>query len=437
MKKLPVKLAILVFALSYLPQAFAQEGDWYVAPMVTYYDDDGDRNIDDSLAGGQITVGRQMTDHLAFEGLLSYLDISGYRDINVFSLGQKHLELSANMLAFPNRDWTFAPYFLVGVGYVSADIESARGRIFENGSQEDGASATAGLGFNWKMGDSRVSIRGEYRARLVFGSDENLTDNLASIGVQFSFGKKPLPADDNADTDGDGVLDLWDECPNTPRGEQVSSRGCPLLDLNRDADGDRVPDSSDRCPNTPTGIAVDPFGCPLDSDGDGVTTGQDRCPASRPGAVVDRYGCERDDDKDGVQNHLDDCPNTRAGVQVDVNGCEIEDIIQLQGVNFESGADRLLPGTESLLGDIAATLKKHPSMRVEVAGHTDSVGLADSNYGLSERRANTVRDYLINLGVGANRLTAMGYGESQPIAGNHSAEDRATNRRVELRIISR
>ena len=207
-----------------------------------------------------------------------------------------------------------------------------------------------------------------------------------------------------------------------------------MRDLRTDADGDRVPDDIDECPNTPVGQVVDQRGCSLDSDGDGVVTGRDRCPASRPGAQVDSFGCERDNDQDGVVDHLDECLNTRPGVRVDTKGCEITDIIDLPGVNFQTGSDRLVDGAEDILRNIADTLNKYPELEIEVAGHTDSVGLGEANYGLSERRAVTVRDVLIRFGVEEFRIRATGYGESQPIDDNNTAEGRARNRRVELRI---
>jgi outer membrane protein OmpA-like peptidoglycan-associated protein len=169
---------------------------------------------------------------------------------------------------------------------------------------------------------------------------------------------------------------------------------------------------------------------------DGVTTDKDRCPATRPGAEVNIYGCENDDDRDGVPNHRDDCPDTRSGARTDVRGCEIKDVISLPGVNFETGHDVLLPGTEYLLQNAADTLNKHPELRIEVAGHSDDVGNADQNIGLSMRRAKTVMDFLIRYGVAEDRLSFRGYGESQPIADNDTAEGRATNRRVELRLVS-
>ena len=105
-------------------------------------------------------------------------------------------------------------------------------------------------------------------------------------------------------------------------------------------------------------------------------------------------------------------------------------------MNFQTGSDRVVGGVEEILRGIAETLNKYPEMEIEVAGHTDNVGLGDANYGLSERRAVTVRDILIRLGVEEFRIRATGYGESQPIDDNNTAEGRARNRRVELRILN-
>ncbi|MDH3363660.1 MAG: OmpA family protein, partial [Gammaproteobacteria bacterium] len=147
--------------------------------------------------------------------------------------------------------------------------------------------------------------------------------------------------------------------------------------------------------------------------------------------------CELDGDKDGVVDRLDECPNSAPGVQVDIKGCEIKAVIRLPGVNFETNSDRLLPGATSVLNDAVATLKKNPSITVEVAGHTDSDGAAEYNEGLSTRRATTVRDYLAANGIAEDRLTVRGYGESQPIADNTTRAGKAQNRRVVLRVIER
>jgi OOP family OmpA-OmpF porin len=464
MTTLPIRLLILALALSFVTTAHGQWDEWYVAPSIVYTDDDPDRAIEDSFAGIQINIGRNITEKMSFEGLLGYSSIDGYVGSTISFPDQKHLDISANLLAFYDRDKTFSPYFIVGIGYLGVSLS-------DSGGDDNRPSATAGLGFKWRMGSSNVSIRVESRARFAWddcsGGCNNLTDFISTLGVQYDFGKRAPAAqsgfdsDDDGvidhwdrcpntpagasvdehgcppDTDGDGVLDMWDECPNTVPGTEVNSRGCELKDIGRDTDGDRVYDSIDECPNTPSGVPVDPVGCSLDSDRDGVTTDKDRCPASSPGAVVDIYGCSGDDDDDGVPNHLDKCLNTSAGATVDVNGCEFTNVISLPGVNFGSGSDLLLPGTEQLLKGAAATLNKYPALQIEVAGHTDSDGAADLNYGLSERRAKTVRNYLIRFGVDGKRLTAKGYGETQPIAENETVHGRATNRRVELRIGNR
>ncbi len=223
-----------------------------------------------------------------------------------------------------------------------------------------------------------------------------------------------------------------DRCPNTPAGTRVDAYGCEL-----DSDGDGVKDSKDKCPGTPKGVSVNASGCPMDSDGDGVSDDKDKCPNTFKGAKVGPDGCELDGDKDGVVDRLDECPNSAPGVQVDIKGCEIKAVIRLPGVNFETNSDRLLPGATSVLNDAVATLKKNPTITVEVAGHTDSDGAAEYNEGLSSRRAQTVHDYLATNGIAEDRMSVRGYGESQPIADNTTRAGKAQNRRVVLRIIER
>jgi len=434
----PMRLTIFVFALLFTTVAQAQSSNWYVAPSIIYNNDDADRALDDSFSGGQISIGRNMTDYLSLEGLIGYSSISAWCVPGDCYPDQKHLDISANLLAYYDRDSVFAPYLLVGIGYLGEDEADGLPFIKDTGGDSN-PTGSVGVGFKWRMGQSNFSIRGEHRVRVAFDWD-TWTDQLTTLGVQYNFGGSQQVAgvpESNIDTDGDGVLDMWDACPNTKPGVDVTSRGCELKNIQSDADGDRVFDSIDECPNTPSGVPVNPRGCSLDSDMDGVTTDKDRCPASRAGADVNIYGCENDEDNDGVVDHRDDCLGTRAGARTDVKGCEIRDIISLPGVNFETGRDNLLAGTEYLLQTAADTLNKHPDLQIEVAGHSDNVGNADQNIGLSMRRAKTVRNFLISFGVDANRLTFRGYGEAQPIADNSTADGRATNRRVELRLVTR
>ena len=139
----------------------------------------------------------------------------------------------------------------------------------------------------------------------------SLSNFGASLGVSVMLGSKPI-----LDSDGDGVLDNRDRCPDTPAGASVDSRGCPS-----DSDNDGVPDGVDRCPNTVAGAAVDVRGCSQDSDGDNIPDGLDKCPDTPPGVLVDARGCPKDSDGDGIPDGLDRCSDTPRGATVDALGC--------------------------------------------------------------------------------------------------------------------
>ena len=203
-----------------------------------------------------------------------------------------------------------------------------------------------------------------------------------------------------------------------------------------DSDGDGVPDEFDKCPNTPAGAKVDATGCELDSDGDGVVDRLDKCPNTPAGAKVDANGCELDSDGDGVVDRLDKCPGTPKGDRVDINGCSFKTELKLPGVVFESNKADLKPESSAVLDDAVTTLKRYPELIVEVAGHTDSVGGDARNVALSKSRAETVMRYLTSHGV-SNTLRAKGYGKKQPVASNKTADGRAENRRVVLRILDK
>jgi OOP family OmpA-OmpF porin len=181
---------------------------------------------------------------------------------------------------------------------------------------------------------------------------------------------------------------------------------------------------------------VDGSGCPLDSDGDGVPDYLDKCPGTPSGTPVDEKGCPLDSDGDGVLDANDQCPGTPPGTRVDSRGCEIQAVTALEGVEFGSDSSELTTPSKISLDATAAELARHPDMRVEIAGHTSSTGPAEYNQMLSERRAQSVADYLISKGLDADRFTVKGYGESEPIADNTTREGRARNRRVEMRILN-
>lgn len=265
-------------------------------------------------------------------------------------------------------------------------------------------------------------------------------------GVQVDQAGCPL------DSDGDGIPDHLDECPSTADGVTVDARGCPL-----DSDGDGVPDHLDQCPNTPKGTQVDTRGCPLDlrdTDGDGVPDLFDKCADTPAGAEVDENGCPLDRDGDGIADYLDDCPDTppglavlpdgcalegdcrrpRPGEAVDERGCAVAQTFILRGVKFEFDSSVLTPEAKSILDQVAETLSAYAHINVELGGHTDSIGSAAYNLGLSERRSVAVKDYLMGKRIPGERMTPVGYGQSQPIADNGTEAGREENRRVEMSV---
>jgi len=142
-----------------------------------------------------------------------------------------------------------------------------------------------------------------------------------------------------------------------------------------------------------------------------------------------------DTDGDGVFDDKDQCPGTARGAAVDAVGCVRKGSITLVGVNFENNSARLLPESLAVLDAVAVDLKRYPRLKVEVQGHTDSVGSDAYNQKLSQSRAESVRERLVAQGVGAGQLSAKGYGEARPVTTNATPEGRAQNRRVAMEVL--
>ncbi len=320
------------------------------------------------------------------------------------------------------------PYFTVAGGYSKTTRDS--------GIDESAPMASGALGLLVNFGQSRFAWRSEARYRQVL-EDVSLADIYLSTGLQIALGHREdsgIDDDDVTDGDGDGIPDAIDRCPQSRPGVVVDAVGCAAAD----DDFDGVSNRLDRCPRTPRNVAVNSRGCPPDSDRDGVIDALDACRGTPWGVDVDERGCSavRDADGDGIADEADRCPATQSGLAVDKTGCPLPKRIDLPGVAFENNSSLLVPGSTRTLDQAAAILLANPGLRAQVAGHTDDVGEASYNLWLSQRRANAVRTYLIARGVAGERLTAQGFGETQPVADNGSAAGRARNRRVELRTIS-
>lgn len=402
---------LVALSLAGVAHADATDDQGYFSVMGSYVDDDKSRNVDDGVNGGQFGFGWGLSESWNIEALFMAGRGDGTPDESYTGLG-------VDLQRVFNRAERFSPYVHAGVGWFSSDPVGSPAR--------DGGMMSTGLGFYLDLFSSNVALRGEWRLRKETATLGDPNDSLFSLGLQLPFGSGKVKW---VDSDGDGVSDNLDRCPNTPAGVDVDAYGCEL-----DSDGDGVKDSKDQCPNTPRGVRVNAQGCAQDSDGDGVPDGTDKCPNTPRGAKVNADGCEIDSDGDGVVDRLDECPDTPKGTPVDSKGCELEGEYVLEGVNFQSNSDRLLPGATVILDDVVTTLKKYRDVRFEVAGHTDSDGAAEYNMGLSARRAQTVHDYLASKGISVDRMTVRGYGETQPIADNSNRAGKAQNRRVALNV---
>lgn len=177
---------------------------------------------------------------------------------------------------------------------------------------------------------------------------------------------------------------------------------------------------------------------PVDSDKDGVSDEKDNCPGTALGVAVDATGCPLDSDKDGVIDNADQCPNTKAGLAVDSRGCPppIEENVKIAiGVLFATGKADINEDSTADIKKLGIFMQTYPTTTTVIEGHTDNVGSADMNKELSLRRAEAVRNYLINnYSIDPDRIKAVGYGAERPVADNATAEGRQKNRRIEAAI---
>ena len=221
--------------------------------------------------------------------------------------------------------------------------------------------------------------RGEYFRALDYVEIAEANARQALRLSKDACGKPPPPARP-LDTDGDGIPDTLDKCPNQPEDKDgfEDEDGCP--DLDNDKDG--IPDTSDLCPN-------------------------------EPGPPEERG-----------------CPKKYSLVSVTQEKIELH-----QAVFFATAKSTIMPQSFALLNEVADVLKSRSTMQVRVEGHTDSRGKRAANMLLSQGRANAVKTYLVDHGIDASRMVSIGFGPDQPIETNRTAAGREKNRRVEFVIL--
>ncbi len=256
----------------------------------------------------------------------------------------------------------------------------------------------------------------------------------------------PPPPPKPGDRDGDGYLDPNDGCPDQAEnfnGYQDAD-GCPD---DPDTDGDGLADSVDACILDPedTDGYLDSDGCPdLDNDADGILDKADKCPLEPedPDGFQDEDGCpDPDDDGDTVLDVEDQCPTTPGDPQGPEKGCPTKQALVVvtdcevkitQQIHFDYNKATIRKESFPILDAVVEVMQKAPSMKIEVQGHTDNRGTAKYNKTLSDKRAASVKKYLIAHGIEASRLDSHGYGFERPLVPNDTDANRALNRRVQF-----
>jgi len=342
--------------------AAAQEGpakdQFLLSVLGGWYEEPNDIDLTNGDAGVGGGLGYAFSDKWIAEAL--YFGFKPDAEVNGVK-GKADVDYwSVNLLRTLGKGENWKPYVAIGGG---------RGQYDYSGLREDESSDIFNLGVGFfKNITENVAFRADVRG--LYHNDQGEVRPMAMAGITMMIGARPAPVVAAAplDSDGDGVVDEIDDCPGTPLGTAVDSRGCPL-----DSDGDGVPDYRDDCPGTPAGAKVDERGCEL---------------------VLEKP------------------------VSFDLTVEFGFDSAEITGVAFQE------------MLDLLRFLREYPNTQAVIEGHTDSLGEEDYNQNLSERRAEAVMAALTNSGISASRLSAVGFGESRPVASNVTEEGRQKNRRV-------
>ena len=334
-----------------------------------------------------------------FKGLKKHIDFAA--SLNASYLSQNlpdnpdptdrymfQLEGTAHFKLVTDKYW-FQPYLIGGFGAQKYYIYY-------------GAYMPLGLGLNVNFFDEgRLFINSTYRVPITTGTVNYHFMYAFGIAGRITKKKEPVvipppppPVVAPKDSDNDGIIDNNDKCPNVPG--VAKYEGCPVPDTDKDG----INDENDKCP-TVAGFAKYE-GCPVpDTDKDGINDEEDKCP--KVAGPADNFGCP-------------------------VIGIKSYEIV------FKTGSAILLAKGKPILDTVVAYLKRNPDVEVTIDGHTDNVGSDKVNNPLSVKRAEATKKYLVSKGINADRLVTAGFGSTQPVADNKTAEGRKKNRRIEIKI---
>lgn len=348
----------------------------------------------------------------------------------------RHYNLSASYVKELNPKLDIEPYVLLRSTFIKAPQWELGGKVNYNKLVFGGLSYRSNESVIGLVGVNYQNFMLAYSYDFTLSAIRNYSSGSHEILLAYQFNKKSKSPEvvierptQPKDSDGDGVSDSEDLCPEVKGMKEY--KGCP------DTDGDGVFDDLDECPKV-----VGPRenkGCPWpDSDNDGLSDNKDNCP-SIAGPVENR-GCPYGDtDGDGVNDNEDECPKT-AGT-IDNNGCPViekkdQEVVDMAVKNLEFKTNQAVIQQVSLpsLNTLAEKLKQKETWILNLAGHTDNVGDDDANMVLSKNRVETVKNYLVSKGIPESRIKTNYFGETKPLSDNNTPEGRQKNRRVEFVI---
>ncbi len=389
-----------------------------------------------------------------------------------------HLTININEIFTDYNENRFVNFYLFGGGGISSfksTLESITPEaiVNEHTEKQNEFFVPVGAGAAFRLSDN-LAINLEYGDHIIFDSEaldfsdgdkKNDHYSYASLGLQIKLrakdtdkdgvkDKKDVCPEDAGkielagcpDKDNDGIADKDDACPEIAGkaefkgcpdtdGDNIPDKddACPALagkaDLNGcpDTDGDGIADKDDKCPDVAGRMEYN--GCP-DRDGDGIIDIEDSCPDVK--GLSQFAGCP-DTDGDGIPDNKDNCPEV-FGVAAN-NGCpENKGPLAEKIVYFDSDGSIVINKYTIELNEIAAFMNENPDATISVAGHADDRESIDYNLRLSEKRADYVIQYLKKKGMKSTKIEKSFFGKSKPVADNTTAEGRALNRRVEIKI---
>ena len=295
---------------------------------------------------------------------------------------------------FDDGKHNFQPYVLAGAGYER--VGHGIGKDSQSEAFDSNPFVQLGGGLKYFVTDSWAA-RFELKALQIVGGDtEENNELIATLGLSFPFGTYEKEKPDIIDSDGDGVMDQLDKCPDTPKGTAVDGSGCKLPEA-----------------KTIVKQIIEPAPMSFDNN---------ECPVKTN--LPDR-------DRDGVEDSIDQCPNTPCDFSVDKKGCPVKAILR---IHFDTDKASIRPESQPKVDKFADFLMQNRGSLVKIEGHTDHRGSDNYNMILSKKRAASIQYSLIESGISPSRLSALGKGEKEPVAENKTERGMAQNRRIEVHL---